>query len=112
MEDIKEQIQVRSGQVVPATTVRQPAKCGRRQDVWPNKGTDPVGDGVGDQHWEKGTAEVDIASRYGGGEQEGGLGEGKKACGWGVKAVLGSEGRPRGGGEVSGGNWGEEEEGN
>ena len=31
--------QVRSGQVVPATTVRQPAKCVRRQDVWPNTRT-------------------------------------------------------------------------
>ena len=28
--------QVRSGQVVPATTVRQPAKCVRRQDIWQN----------------------------------------------------------------------------
>ena len=31
--------QVRSGQVLPATTVRRPAKCVRRQDVWPNTHT-------------------------------------------------------------------------
>ena len=31
--------QVRSHQVLPATTVRQPAKCVRQQDVWPNTHT-------------------------------------------------------------------------